>query len=416
MSSENNKDHTVSNSGGNAGQYMPQVFMVPYYAPHPGYGGFSQGQQHQPPPMIGQVPAGMHPSPMPMPAISPMPVAHAAIQNGVRNIVNPTGTQSPKQNTNDVTSNNRENLNTPSNVMPSQFQIPRASWSYLEEDLLVKTYGQHTLGKHFRKMNKKIWESIADQLYNESKKKLPQASMKSWMQCKDKWNNMIKKHKYNKCDHPERAALFEAIEKVLKNEDSSDLPMNVEQEGNHLTCDDEDASIFVGQKEHVGRQDEAQIDPNRQTRNDLGQDSAKETATNIEAEIVTYKHAVETGPSRNEDKNKTPDNYIDCYSVPSQASTGYRKRQLDENHDYDNDENGEGRQKRSRVAGSTETVNEKLCQILTKQTELLSEMHTQHCELLEQVRMSEENTRMMVVEAIKELGTILNRLIKVENF
>ena len=275
----------------------------------------------------------------------------------------------------------------------------RAFWTHVEEENLIKVYADFTIGKR-RKTSKPVWGAIAQRVYEESKKEVPCVNPKSWMQCKDKWNNMVKKLKYHKGEYniqpshykdprsSPMSPVFTLLEKMLK--DSSHL----EERGLDFHTDENGAAdlngetVENGEAEHEATEcaDHA-LDPGyeesiNETENELHPVQA------IEEEEMSFhtsdKRPASSEPDHNESKRLRPDV---SHDVNRDSVTGDNIFQL---------------------------LN-KQTDLLSRQTELLERSQRQHNELMEQMKMSEENTRMMVLQAIQDLRTILNRLIKTEN-
>ena len=423
---------------------MPFVARVPYYAPPPGFGGYSQGQQHPqlPQQMFGQMPQGAHPAAMPVSGMQPVPIGHMApmpmptmISNAIPTSAAPVSSvlqseQGPsKLSCVDDKTEHIPMQNT------QQMPIPRACWTPLEEEVLVKTYAEFTIGKKLKKINRKTWEAITQKLFQESKKHIPQVSMKSWMQCKDKWNNMIKKHKLHKSENSrgsladasnmrERSTLYDAMEKVLCYESGTELADYTGQE-NQFVGEEDSVTMVVKTGELTN---ESETCGHEGLSPGLERGAAKESRERS---------------AKNDMANaENGDGYEERFRVNRRTSNVYSDEFENDNNDHnsddqENDDNGQGSvmylqaiqkrrfsghqddgsSKRARMLDSEEmSMNEKLCQILAHQTELLERTHKQQCELMQQLRMSEENTRMLVVQAIKDLGTILHKLIKTEQF
>ena len=331
-----------------------------------------------------------------------------------------------------------------------QPQIPRACWTPIEEEILVKSYAEYTIGKKLKKINRKTWEAITHKLYQEGKKQIPQVSIKSWMQCKDKWNNMIKKHKLQKAEYlrgpgegnaaRDKTALFEAMDKVL----SYEFMAFTEQENQFIGDDDAatmvpksnesdkskqvtDSGRLPSESVHIGTTgsyektaggDWKSTGNEGKCTGDEGKCAGNDGKHAENREEAAYEHAhAPINTSYSIDVGDDDDDGDDdgdrrghgpmIYMHP----TMHAKRQ-----GANDDDNGIGKRVKMDDTSDEGSVNEKLCKILMHQTELLERAHAQHCELMQQVRMSEENTRMMVVQAIKDLGTILNKLIKSEQF
>lgn len=384
--------------------------------------------------MFGQISQGMHPAGMPVSGMQAMPMGPMApmpvpvVANGSLPSSTNSGPLAPEQGPSKVSNGDDKGERA---ALPHQMQLPRACWTPVEEEVLVKTYAEFMIGKKLKKINRKTWEAIARDLFQESKLHMPQVSMKSWMQCKDKWNNMIKKHKLQRAEYlrgssegntRERTTLYEAMERVLTFENEGEFPGYSEQDGQ-----------FIGEEDSV-------------TMVTKGNETNK-VRTPVEVEKLTpvLAHDVSAGnweKSAGSGDKRTDNHNEDCYpeinSTEKQVNMIYADDDDDEeeqNSDHVEvsasntigpiqskraftDETQEGiARKRGRLSATEESnVNEKLCQILTQQTELLERTHAQHCELIQQVRISEENTRMMVMQAIKDLGTILNKLIKSEQY
>ena len=311
-----------------------------------------------------------------------------------------------------------------------QMQVPRACWTPTEEEVLVKTYADFTIGKRLKKVNRRTWEAIAQELFRESKQHMPQVSLKSWMQCKDKWNNMIKKHKLQRTEYSrgssegivrERSSLYEAVERVLSYENEAELTSFAEQDMG------EEESVTMVMKMSDANKGKTPVGSEREMP-DLGHGV---TEGEWEKNVLAEERYLENRRLGDQEHLKNMDNRLSALYGNSAEDDdfdddGDERMQVSGKHvngaiqskrslAEDNDEHGN--RKRSRVIADEETsVNEKLCRILMQQTELLERAHAQHCELLQQVRLSEENTRMMMTQAIKDLGTILNKLIKSENF
>lgn len=426
--------------------YFLSIFRVPYYAPPPGYNGYPQSQQQHPPPMpqpmYGQIPPGMHPSQMPMPGMPPMPMTPVPMHSSGGHV--PTASPSnqattykldanstPKTSTENATSSPPPNVvNKP--IQMSQVQITRASWTFTEEEILVDIYAEFTMGKKLRKMNKKTWDVIAERLFHESQKQMPRVAMKSWMQCKDKWNNMVKKHKYHRDEHYrrlksgdhraiERSAIFETVERIIKfenrNNEHSTFP---EQDGSN---ESHESATMVEARNGPQQFNSCEAPPaveEDQQRNegDMNFEIAQESNGPAEEREITEndqeeKRADEVGQHETEVDGLLEmgdeSSLQELQSFVSDPTHAYRKRQIgdsEENHESKRTKKGEC------MAGCME---DNLVEILTRQTEFMERAHAQHCELLQQMRMSEENTRMMLLQGLKDLGTILNRLIKTEN-
>jgi len=434
---ESSKAVAPQNGGGNVGQYVPQVFMVPYYAPPPGFSGYSSGQQHpqMPQQVFGQMPQGTHPAAMPVSGMQPLPIGPMA-PIPMPTMVNSTTASSPtsrpsvqpsEQGPSKTTAGDEKSERAQNNY---QMPILRACWTLLEEEILVKTYAEFTIGKKLKKISRKTWETIAKRLFHESKKQMPQVSMKSWMQCKDKWNNMIKKHRVQKSEYAkgtlndgntrEKSSLHDAMERVLCYEAGGEYVAYSGQENQFIVEDDGVTMVAKSGQLHSG----SETVGHERLSSRLGREGCQENnEKNPASEEVITQNGDEYGHQKQVDKhtdtlysnNFENDDESDIDEQESNCHVTYShptpKRKFTEN---DNDSND----KRARVLDEEEEecVSAKLCQIMTHQTELLERMHTQHCELMQQVQMSEENTRTMVMQAIKDIGTILNKMIKSEQF
>ena len=419
-------------------------YRVPYYAPPPGFGSYSQGQQHPPmaQQMFGQIPQGGHPAPMPVSGMQPMPIGHMApipmptvvgstmptsTAPGPGPLVLPSDQPPSKLNCSDDKVERMQIQNS------QQMAAPRACWTPVEEEILVKTYAEFTIGKKLKKINRKTWETITQKLFQESKKHIPQVSMKSWMQCKDKWNNMIKKHKLQKSELVresvndgsvrEKSALYDAMENVLSYESGTEFAGCTDQD-NHYMGEEDSVSMVakIGESNKGGEvsgHDRLSLGLEQEVTQEIHEKNAGsesmsaenrgkyEQRSQVDRRIIkTHSNEFENEDDENDDDQENDDHGNGSVMHPQLMS----KRQSMDHQD-------KGSSKRARTSDSVDTsVNEKLCQILEHQTELLERAHTQHCELMQQVRMSEENTRMMVVQAIKDLSTILSKLIKSEQF
>ena len=416
-------------------------YRVPYYAPPPGFGSYSQGQQHPPmaQQMFGQIPQGGHPAQMPVSGMQPMPIGHMApvpmptmvggtmpTSTAPGPLVLPSDRPPSKMNCDDGKVEGMQLQNS------QQLAAPRACWTPVEEEVLVKTYAEYTIGKKLKKISRKTWEAITQKLFEESKKHIAQVSMKSWMQCKDKWNNMIKKHKLQKSEFVresindgnmrEKSALYDAMENVLSYESGTEFAGCTDQD-THYMGEEDSVSMVVkiggsNKGGEVSGHDRLSLGLEGEATQGTFQKTARNEGINAENRgkyeqrnqgdkriSKTYSNECQNEDGLNDDVQNDDHGHVSVM-YPQLMS----KRQSMEHHDN-------GSNKRARMSDSGETsVNEKLCQILEHQTELLERAHAQHCELMQQVRISEENTRMMVVQAIKDLGTILSKLIKSEEF
>ena len=383
-----------------------------------------------PQPMYGQVPPGMHPSPMPMPGMPPMPMTPVPLHSTGGHVpaASPSNQASifPKTSTGNATSSPPTNeVNKP--IQMSQAQITRASWTFTEEEILVDIYAEYTMGKKIRKMNKKTWDVIAERLFLESQKQMPRVAMKSWMQCKDKWNNMMKKHKYHKDEHYrklkngdhraiERNAIFETVERIIKFENrNNEYSTLSEQDGSN---ENQGSATMVearnGAREFSGCEASPTLEEDQQRdERDINFQTVQGSNGDAEEAEITEndedeKRADEVGQPESEvdgllemgDESSA----LEPQSFSPNSTNVHRKRLIGDSDEY----------RESKKIKKGEDMEDKLVEILTRQTEFMEQAHAEHCELLQQMRMSEENTRMMLLQALKDLGTILNRLIKIE--
>ena len=384
-----------------------------------------------PQPMYGQVPPGMHPTPMPMPGMPPMPMTPVPMHSTGGHL--PAASLSNQVSTLPKTSTENASSSPPTNevnkpMQMSQAQITRASWTFTEEEILVDIYAEYTMGKKIRKMNKKTWDAIAERLFNESQKQMPRVAMKSWMQCKDKWNNMVKKHKYHKDEHYrklksgdhraiERNAIFEAVERIIKFENrNNEYSTLSEQDG---STESQGSATMVearnGAREFSGREASPTEEEDQQrNERDINFENVQEFNGHAEEEEITEddqdeKRADEVGQPESEVDGLLEmgdeSSLLEPQSFSPNPTNVFRKRQIG-----DSEEDRE-----SKKIKKGENKEDKLVEIFTRQTEFMEQAHAEHCELLQQMRLSEENTRMMLLQALKDLGTILNRLIKTEN-
>ena len=385
--------------------------------------------------VFGQMPHGTHPAAMPVSGMQPMPIGPMAPMP-MPTMVNsaaassPTSkpsTQPPEKGPSKATAGDEK-----SERVQNNYQMPllRACWTLLEEEILVKTYAEFTIGKKLKKISRKTWETVAKTLFEDSKKQMPQVSMKSWMQCKDKWNNMIKKHRVLKAEYArgtlddgnvrEKSSLYDAMERVLCYEAGGEYVGYSGQENQFIV---EDTSVtMVAKSGEVHSESDAIGDGGLSSglvREGCQENSEKNVAN---GDVIThngdeYGQQKQIGIHTNTlySNNFENDNESDldeqvesnCHVTCSHSAP---KRKLSE---HDNDSNG----KRARLLDAEEeSVGEKLCQIMAHQTELLDRMHAQHCQFMQQIQMSEENTRTMVMQAIRDIGTILNKMIKSEQF
>ena len=138
----------------------------------------------------------------------------------------------------------------------SQTQVPRACWTFVEEELLVKVYAEYMVNKKMKKMNKNTWEAIAERLFHDSRENLTQVSLKTWMQCKDKWNNMVKKYKNQRTEYlcrlsigehraVEREGVFEALERILNYENNAGYGGNADREDAGIDNEHESATMVT---------------------------------------------------------------------------------------------------------------------------------------------------------------------------
>ncbi len=394
--------------------------------------------------MFGQMPGGMQATPMPMPGMPgpmpmpPMPIPSVATKSPQLSPANKTETPpGPPTTVNGPMNDSCQNMEAPSNQhQHHQIHVPRACWTYVEEEFLVNIYSEFTFGKKMRKMTKQTWELIADRLCQDSRKKLPQVTKKTWMQCKDKWNNMMKKHKYRRAEYLaklnsgsgdyraiEREDIFEALERILNFENTCESQVNFSNSFEQIEDGIEDDCERVTM---VGNSVVNNIESNNVCKytkesamysSDIATPNRDQISQEQSIEAARAAHYEDERTVRSEGENEIEHVQINGNTniVASDQIPNSPERNLKRSNDRNDD--GDDANKRARVEdvdSHHHHHNDNLYNLLLRQTELLEQSRQQHNELLEQVRVSEENTRLLMLQAIKDLKTILERMIKTE--